>query len=362
MNNPHNVAQPPTVATAPAKLILCGEHAVVYGRPAIALPLASIRARASVAQARRGSGTVLHARDLHRSWRVADEPANPLSEQFTQAWSCLAADSAGQAPDLRITIRSTIPIASGMGSGAAVATALVRALAAHIGRELAPAELSALVYASEQRLHGTPSGIDNTVIAYERPIWFVRPRTNDERPTTKGEAVAADTLSSLVIGPSSVPQIEPIAIAAPLTLLVGDTGIRSATRAPVGEVRRRWQAEPARYEALFDQAAALASQVRELLARGDVTPIGALLNQNHALLQAIGVSSPELDALVTAARAAGALGAKLSGGGWGGVMLALVTPETQAAVARALVAARAKRVLETVVEPAAGSIAGKDTL
>ena len=83
-----------------------------------------------------------------------------------------------------------------MGSGAAVATAIVRALAAHLGRQLSPAEISALVYASEQRFHGTPSGIDNTVIAYEQPIWFQR--TNDERRTTNDEL--SDT--SCILRPS----------------------------------------------------------------------------------------------------------------------------------------------------------------
>jgi mevalonate kinase len=159
-------------ASAPAKLILCGEHAVVYGRPAIALPLAGIRARAEIAPGQPGSGISVLARDLRRRWRIADDPGHPLSELIAGILAQYA--TLGSTPNLRITIKSTIPIASGMGSGAAVATALVRALAAYLGRELAPEAISALVYASEQRFHGTPSGIDNTVIAYEQPIWFER--------------------------------------------------------------------------------------------------------------------------------------------------------------------------------------------
>ena len=132
--------------------------------------------------AQAGSGIAVHARDLRRRWRVANDPHGPISQLITSVLSYLQ-DQAMPAPDLRITISSTIPIASGMGSGAAVATAIVRALAAHLGRQLAPAEISALVYASEQRFHGTPSGIDNTVIAYEQPIWFQRDgrRTMDGR-------------------------------------------------------------------------------------------------------------------------------------------------------------------------------------
>jgi len=326
-------------ATALAKLILCGEHAVVYGRPAIALPLAGLRAQIKLAAAPSGTGIAIVARDLHRRWRVADDPGHPLSELVASVLSRLGAPM----PDLRISIRSAIPIASGMGSGAAVATALVRALGAYAGRALAPAELSALVYASEQRFHGTPSGIDNTVIAYEQPIWYIRPPTIDHRPSPN------DAAQSSVVGRQSSPTIEPIAIATPFTLVIGDTGKRSATRAPVGEVRRRWQADPARYEALFDQVGALVAQVRTVLKQGDTPALGPLLSRNHSLLQQIGVSSPQLDALVGAAQAAGALGAKLSGAGWGGVMLALVTPDTRTRVAAALEQAGAKRVSATIV-------------
>ena len=120
-------------------------------------------------------------------------------------------------PDWRILLRSTIPVSSGLGSGAAAATAIVRAIAAAAGRFLTPAEISALVFESERLFHGTPSGIDNTVVAYEQPVWFVR----GQPP-------------------------EPFAIARPVTLVIGDTGIASPTSVTVGDVRGGWQAEPAR--------------------------------------------------------------------------------------------------------------------
>jgi mevalonate kinase len=317
---------------------------VVYGRPAIALPLASIRAHADVAaDDRTGNGITVHARDLNRRWRVANDPNGPISQLITSVLSSLH-DQTTPVPDLRITISSTIPIASGMGSGAAVATAVVRALAARLGRQLAPAEISALVYASEQRFHGTPSGIDNTVIAYEQPIWFQRAEDGGWAGMRGGKD--APQPASPIPHP---PTIEPIAIATSFTLLIGDTGIRSATRLPVGALRRRWQAEPARYQELFDEIGAVVRQVREALEQGNILVLGPLLSQNHKLLQQIGVSSTELDALVGAALAAGALGAKLSGAGWGGVMLALVTPDTRARVAAALEQAGAKRVSATIV-------------
>ncbi len=327
-----------TEASAPGKIILCGEHAVVYGRPAIALPLADLRARVVVEPGDAGSGITIDAPDLERRWTLASAPDHPLSALIVSVLDHLSrgAQSDVPAPDLQIRITSTIPIAEGMGSGAAVATALVRALAAHLGHELPAEAVSTLVYTSERRFHGTPSGIDNTVIAFERPIWFVR------RPSGHDISCPDD--------PAIQNLIEPVTIAAPFRLLIGDTGVRSPTHLPVGEVRQRWQAETARYESLFDAIAACVIRARAALAQGDIRALGALLNENQALLEQIGVSSADLDRLVVAARAAGALGAKLSGAGWGGVMIALVTPADGERVAAALAEAGAARVLETAVE------------
>ena len=305
-------------ASAPAKLILCGEHAVVYGRPAIALPLEGVRAVASVEPAPAGMELQILAPDLGAAWFVSGLPDHPLSELTMATLRYL---DLGQ-PQLTITLRAQIPVASGMGSGAAIATALVRALASYAGRTLTPAEQANLVYGSERRFHGTPSGIDSTVVAYERAIWFQRR--------------------------DPAPLIEPITIGQPLRLLVGDTGVRSATHLPVGAVRKKWQANPARYEAIFDAIGALALQVRAALAAGAAPELGMLLNENQRLLVELGVSSPELARLIAAANGAGALGAKLSGAGWGGVMLALVTAERAPDVATALRAAGAVRLLETM--------------
>jgi len=321
-----------TEASAPGKIILCGEHAVVYRRPAIALPLADLRARVVVEPGDAGSGITIDAPDLERRWTLASAPDHPLSALIVSVLDHLSRDAQSDvpAPALQIRITSTIPIAEGMGSGAAVATALVRALAAHLGHELPAEVVSTLVYTSERRFHGTPSGIDNTVIAFERPIWFVR------RPATDNPAI--ENL------------IEPVTIAAPFRLLIGDTGVRSLTHLPVGEVRQRWQAETAHYESLFDAIAASVIRARAALAQGDIRALGALLNENQALLEQMGVSSDDLDRLVAAARAAAALGAKLSGAGWGGVMIALVMPADGERVAAALAEAGAARMLETAVE------------
>jgi mevalonate kinase len=327
-------------ASAPAKLILCGEHAVVYGRPAIAVPLAEVRATAQVAAGPQGSGLRFHAPDLGRSWTAAEQPADPLVQ--------LVLGMAGESqPDLTITISSQIPIASGMGSGAAIATALVRAIARYQGIALTAEEIAAKVYESERHFHGTPSGIDNTVVAFEQAIWFVRGRDEGRKTKDEGQSAVVSP-SSFVLRPSSA-LIEPIAIHSPLTLVIGDTGLRSPTRLPVGAVRERWQADQATYEGYFDEIGAVAHGVRKALAEGNMAELGRLFNLNQELLEQIGVSSPELERLIGAARAAGALGAKLSGGGWGGIMVALTSTEGAPPIAEALRAAGAAGVMVTRV-------------
>lgn len=327
-------------ASAPGKLILCGEHAVVYGRPAIALPLPDVRAYAHVACGTPGSGIQFHAKDINRQW-VADATSNePLGELTFATLRYLAIPTL----DLLITLTSTIPIAGGMGSGAAVATAIVRALAAYANRELKPDEISTLVYGSEKRFHGTPSGIDNAVVAYEQPVWFEKHTVGDvehvqqiNRQQATQQQLATQTA------------IFPISIAVPLTLVIGDTGVRSKTRLPVGDVRQRWLSAPSYYEALFDGVGMLVQQIRDILAEGHVPTLGRLLDDNQALLEEIGVSSPELECLICAARRAGAMGAKLSGAGWGGVMFALADAHTAPGITEALREAGAVQVLQTTI-------------
>lgn len=313
-----------TTATAPGKIILFGEHAVVYGRPAIAAPVSQIRATAVVADLT-GSGVHIVAPDLALAQSI--DEMDPNSALATAVCQVQAAGGLPALPPLTITVRSDIPIASGLGSGAAIAAAIIRALAAHLGLTalLADDVVSRLTYEVEKIHHGTPSGIDNTVVAYERPVYFVRREPQ--------------------------PRIEPFAVRRALHLLIGDTGIRSSTRAAVLDVRRQWEAETAVFEPIFDACGQIADAARAAIEQGDLAEMGRLMNENHAWLQKMTVSSPELDRLARAAVAAGALGAKLSGGGRGGNMIALVTGETETAVRTALQAAGAARVLRTVIAP-----------
>lgn len=307
-----------TIAYAPGKVILCGEHAVVYGRPAIAVPVSEVQAQAHIAPARPGQGILIAAPDLDRRFALQAAPDDePLARivRLTLAALGLTAE-----PDLTITVSSTVPVARGMGSGAAVSTAIVRALAAHHNRFLASRAISDLVFQTEVIYHGTPSGIDNTVVAFEKPVFFVK---------DQGWEIFWPGCSFL--------------------LAVADTGIASPTREVVGDLRRRTQAEPARYEPLFDRAGEIALAARRAIERGEIALLGELLNENHTLLQHMDVSCLELDRLVTAACQGGALGAKLSGAGRGGNMIALVTEETRGHVDLALRLAGAANVIITEV-------------
>ena len=141
----------------------------------------------------------------------------------------------------------------------------------------------------------------------------------------------------------------PVRIGLPFQLAIANSGIASPTRIVVEDVRRAWQREPARFEELFDGIAAVVEAARVAISRGEPGRLGPLMDENHALLREVGVSCPELDSLARAARRAGAGGAKLSGAGRGGNLIALVTEQTAHPVAAALRAAGAVDVIITTV-------------
>lgn len=318
---------PAFTATAPGKVILFGEHAVVYGQPAIAVPVSQVQARAVVtADPRQPPGSVrVQAPGVGLEAGLEELPAeHPLAAAIRNV---LSEAGVSRPPALTVRVVSTIPIAAGLGSGAAVSVAIIRALAAFLGRPLEDERVSALAYEVEKLHHGHPSGIDNTVVAYARPIYYVRAHP--------GQGQAA---------------IEVLRLVRPFTLAIADTGVPSPTALSVGEVRRAWQAEPERFEGLFAAVGRIARRARQAIESGEVEALGALMDENHERLCEMGVSSPQLDGLVQAARRAGALGAKLSGGGRGGNMIALLEPPSAEAVLQALGAAGATRTILTTVQ------------
>ena len=307
-----------TSGSAPGKIILFGEHAVVYGRPALAVPITQVHADVEISDADR-PGIWINAPDINLHAELNTLPSDhPIASVIHNLFFL---SRLSPFPNLDIKITSTIPVASGLGSGAAVTVALTRALSSHLNYSMTEEEVNAFTYEIEKLHHGTPSGIDNTVITYAKPVYFI-----------KGQP------------------IETFKVGHPFTIVIGNTGISAPTKESVGDVRKLWEANKQNWEKVFDAVGELAKQAREAIERGKTKELGELMNQNHALLQEMTISSHELDVLVSAAIQAGALGAKMSGGGRGGNMIALVGAEQAETVAKSLMVAGAKSTIITQVK------------
>ncbi len=309
----------PFKSSAPAKIILLGEHAVVYGMPAIAAPIRSLRAYASA----QPSDTALNIWSSELETRVSidaplsDDAARPMRQLLRMAANYFGISKATG----ELVIKSDIPFAGGLGSGAAVSAAVIRALAALFGREMPAEDLNQLVFEMEKIHHGTPSGIDNTVVVYERPVYFERGKT-----------------------------LELLTVEAPCHIVIADTGRATKTREAVDRVRQRYAERQSETEEIFRRISQVVGSARRALESGAQPQLGALMSENHEMLRQLGISSPALDNLVEASIAAGALGAKLSGGGMGGNMIALADSSTLTALRRALSLAGAVSVIDFVLD------------
>ena len=308
-------------ATAPGKVILFGEHAVVYGRAAIAVPVAKVKATVTLTDAPAGTGCTIAAPDIRAHVSLSGQPQDPLALAVRLALEEVGLEAE---PAWLFTVRSDIPIAGGMGSGAAVSAALVNAVFAHCDlhdRAQPDREtVNRIVYAIEKLHHTNPSGIDNTVVVYRQPVWFVR-----GQPPQRFE------------------------IARPFHLVIADTGIASSTAAVVSDVRRAWESDRLVYEEIFDGIGEVASAARRAIVSGNVDALGSLMRENQRLLRQLDVSTPELERLIAIAEEAGAAGAKLSGAGRGGNLIAVVEYKKVEAVQEALLAACAAGTVITQV-------------
>jgi mevalonate kinase len=304
------------VVTVPGKTILMGEHAVVYGRPAIAVPVQQVYVKVTVQAIPHAKPGVVHIHSsnigLHATLaELAQE--HPIRVAFQGVLDELGLE---QMPASTLHIDSTIPVASGLGSGAAVAVAIIRAVSIFLNHPLPDERVNALAFEVEKIHHGTPSGVDNTVITYNKPVYYV-----------KGQSV------------------QTFRVAMPFTIAIADTRVASPTVLTVNDVRKAWEADKPAYERIFDAIGVLVVEARQAIEQGKPQEMGPLMDENQEYLARLNLSSPELERLIEAARKSGALGAKLSGGGRGGNMIALVTPDCAARVAHALQEAGAMHVI-----------------
>ncbi|HCB02556.1 MAG TPA: mevalonate kinase, partial [Anaerolineae bacterium] len=287
-------------SSAPGKIILFGEHAVVYNRPALAVPVNQVQVDVEILDSD-SAGVWIHAPiiDLHAELSSL-QPDHAIGSVILNLFQRLDISSP---PNIQINISSTIPVASGLGSGAAVSVALIRALSSFFSLQLTDNQINEMVYEIEKLYHGTPSGIDNTVITFNKPVYFI-----------KGQP------------------IETFSVGKPFTIVIADTGIPAPTKESVGDVRRLWLKDNNKFENIFNEIAQISLIARRSIESGKPELLGELMDHNHSLLQQLTVSSPELDKLVLSACDAGALGAKLSGGGRGGNMIALATQAEESQV------------------------------
>lgn len=294
----------PAVGTAPAKVIIVGEHFVVHGKPAVAM---AIGMRSKVYAERSGKDLEIHSNAIPAAGifggdKFEEIRGGPEAEAVLKPVK-LAADSVAAKLGitgfgLRLKVDSPIPTGVGLGSSASVAVSTISATAKAFGRTLSREEIRELASSSEAHAHGRPSGIDQTIcahggiITYWRGMGFKHARS-----------------------------------AHALKLVVGNTRIRRSTGEMVGKVSRFFESHPREAERLAREAGEIAEEAINAITEGDIAKLGVLMDENQILLEKVGVSTPELEKLVKAARGAGALGAKLTGGGGGGCMIALSRPE-----------------------------------
>lgn len=286
---------PAIVVHTIGKSILFGEHAVVYGQPAIAVPIHNLRTTIKVFPLLQETQETIYydAPDLGISANLKDLPEENILARavalFKKAYGITSI------PSFRLRIESQIPVASGLGSSASVSVGVIKALSQHLGLKLPLQKLNEFAYELEKIHHGNPSGIDNTIVSYEKALFF-----------TRGQ------------------EPEFIQSPVPMHLLLINSGIPSLTAQVVEAVRQSREKDPQQINGYLDEIGSLVKTAKKAFEKGDLIELGNLMLQNHRLLQDLNISLPELDALVNLAVENGAYGAKLCGAGRGGNVIALV--------------------------------------
>lgn len=266
------------VGQAHSKIILIGEHAIVYGYPAISLPLLEVEVTCKVVPA-------------ESPWRLYEE--DTLSMAVYASLEYLDITEAC----IRCEIDSAIPEKRGMGSSAAISIAAIRAVFDYYQADLPHDVLEILVNRAEMIAHMNPSGLDAKTCLSDQPIRFIK---------NVGFTELEMDLSAY--------------------LVIADTGVYGHTREAIQVVQNKGKDALPFLHALGE----LTQQAEDAISQKDAEELGQILSQAHLHLKEIGVSSPEADHLVETALSHGALGAKMSGGGLGGCIIALADNLTHA--------------------------------
>ncbi len=286
------------------KVILLGEHAVVYGAHALAAPI-PLAIQAKVERVNNGGIHLVIPR-----WGVEEKIQKGVEHRYSiySSLDLILKSLQLDKEDMKIEIIPNIPRAMGLGGSAALAVAIIRALSEYYKLHLSDEEINQLAYQSETIAHGTASGIDNTLATYGKFLLFKK---------------------------GSPPQIQEVHPPKPIPIIIGLTGIESLTAKMVAKVRNAWENNQKLYEKIFNDIDQLTLEAVEAVKNYDLEKLGELMNINQGLLNALQVSSSELEELIAIARRNGALGAKLTGGGGGGAMIA-ICPENRDSIAAAM--------------------------
>jgi mevalonate kinase len=275
---------------APGKVLLLGEHAVVYGHAALVFPI-SLGVTATIKE----GAPRINAPALRVSF--TPEESNPNARQLDHALRALFSVTGPLLGEL--TLDGDLPFSRGLGSSAAVATAAAKAIWRAKGHDPTIEELEDAVMQSERVLHKNPSGADAAASIRERCLLFRRGQKPQE-----------------------------VSIAAPLSLILVDTGERASTASLVAGIATLRQQNPTQVEEIMSRLGALSEEAAAALSRGELSLVGQRMDEAFVLLSSLGLSTPTLEHAAKEAKEAGALGAKLTGAGGGGCLVALSAPET----------------------------------
>jgi mevalonate kinase len=311
---------PAIISKAPGKIILFGEHAVVYGYPAIAVPIDAVQVRVTILPVITENQSIIKIRNIgwHEDIPFAKlDELNPIRTSAENVFTHINQ----KPPRFEMTISSSIPIAAGLGSSAALAVAITKGMSQFLGIYLSNDEVNALAYKSEEIQHGSPSGIDNSVVTLGQPILFIKSKS-----------------------------ISQIKIRNSIHIILADTGKRTLTREVVAFVKQNLEKQPDFIKPILAEIGGVVKEAAEALLYGEIKKLGSLMVLNQIALKKLGVSSIELDRLVESAIKNGALGAKLCGGGKGGYMVAICEPASCERVSSGLVSDGATHIISTTIK------------